>query len=166
MKKLIILGVAIIFVMTFIIVMSNQDVNSSDSQSKKVVMEIVNKYDKITNADNETLAKHQTKSFIEEANHFFRKFSHAFIYFVLGILVLDFLITLNKSSFYLCNLYSLLFVFIYACTDEYHQTFVAGRTGKFSDVLIDSVGALIGCIIFSVCYILIMKRKRCKMCQK
>jgi VanZ family protein len=30
----------------------------------------------------------------------------------------------------------------YACTDEYHQTFVAGRHGTPVDVLIDSVGIL------------------------
>lgn len=29
----------------------------------------------------------------------------------------------------------------YACTDEFHQLFVPGRAGRFSDVLIDSSGA-------------------------
>ena len=31
----------------------------------------------------------------------------------------------------------------YACTDEYHQTFVDGRTGTVTDVGIDSIGILI-----------------------
>jgi VanZ family protein len=30
--------------------------------------------------------------------------------------------------------------FLYACSDEYHQTFVDGRSGTVTDVLIDSVG--------------------------
>jgi VanZ family protein len=30
---------------------------------------------------------------------------------------------------------------LYACTDEYHQTFVHGRHGRPLDVLIDSAGA-------------------------
>jgi VanZ family protein len=32
---------------------------------------------------------------------------------------------------------------LYACTDEYHQTFVLGRAGRGFDVLIDSAGALV-----------------------
>ncbi|HEX2359790.1 MAG TPA: VanZ family protein [Solirubrobacterales bacterium] len=30
--------------------------------------------------------------------------------------------------------------FLYACSDEYHQTFVDGRAGTVTDVLIDSAG--------------------------
>ena len=33
---------------------------------------------------------------------------------------------------------------VYAATDEIHQLFVAGRSGRFSDVCIDSAGALAG----------------------
>ncbi len=38
-------------------------------------------------------------------------------------------------------------VFAYACSDEFHQLFVKGRAGKFSDVLIDTSGALIMMLI-------------------
>lgn len=30
---------------------------------------------------------------------------------------------------------------LYACTDEYHQLFVPGRSGQLRDVMIDAVGA-------------------------
>ena len=33
--------------------------------------------------------------------------------------------------------------FLYACTDEFHQLFVARRAGKFTDVLIDTTGGII-----------------------
>jgi VanZ family protein len=33
---------------------------------------------------------------------------------------------------------------LYAISDEFHQSFVAGRSSSASDVLIDSLGALIG----------------------
>ena len=33
--------------------------------------------------------------------------------------------------------------FLYAVSDEYHQTFILGRQGAFRDVFIDSVGILI-----------------------
>ena len=32
----------------------------------------------------------------------------------------------------------------YAATDEVHQVFVPGRSAEFTDVLLDSLGALVG----------------------
>ena len=34
--------------------------------------------------------------------------------------------------------------FLYACSDEYHQSFVVGREGRPRDVAIDSIGIIIG----------------------
>ena len=33
--------------------------------------------------------------------------------------------------------------FLYACTDEFHQLFVPGRAGRFTDVAIDTTGGII-----------------------
>lgn len=41
------------------------------------------------------------------------------------------------------NIASFALTFGYACTDEFHQLFVLGRAGRFTDVLIDSSGALV-----------------------
>ena len=37
--------------------------------------------------------------------------------------------------------------FLYACTDELHQLFSSGRSGQFDDVLLDSIGALLGILL-------------------
>ena len=42
---------------------------------------------------------------------------------------------------------SILFSFLYACTDELHQIFVPGRSAQFRDVLIDTLGASFGIAI-------------------
>lgn len=39
---------------------------------------------------------------------------------------------------------------VYAATDEIHQLFVPGRSGRFSDVCIDSAGAFAGVIVFAL----------------
>ena len=39
------------------------------------------------------------------------------------------------------------FATLYAITDEFHQSFVLDRIGRASDVLLDSVGALVGAIV-------------------
>lgn len=43
--------------------------------------------------------------------------------------------------------YSFLLTVTFACIDEIRQTYVLNRTGKIQDVMIDSVGALIGLIV-------------------
>lgn len=35
---------------------------------------------------------------------------------------------------------SFLIAFLYSCTDEFHQLFIAGREGRVRDVLIDTLG--------------------------
>jgi len=40
--------------------------------------------------------------------------------------------------------------FAYACTDEFHQTFVSGRTGTPVDVAIDSIGMAIAALLISL----------------
>ena len=35
----------------------------------------------------------------------------------------------------------------FACLDEYHQSFVAGRSPSKKDVLIDSIGVFMGIIV-------------------
>lgn len=58
---------------------------------------------------------------------------------------------------------------VYAATDEIHQLFVAGRSGRFSDVCIDSAGALAGVIVFALLVRIVkhvrarrLKRAQCK----
>jgi len=40
--------------------------------------------------------------------------------------------------------------FFYAVSDEFHQTFIAGRVGTYEDVLIDTVGVCLGYLVIYV----------------
>lgn len=94
---------------------------------------------------------------------FFRKLAHMTIYFVLSINIMIVLFTFNMSMF-LRMFLSVLFCFIYALTDEFHQMFVDGRGASFVDCLIDTSGAIIGIIvaliIYCVCYTLMTKYQK------
>ena len=46
-------------------------------------------------------------------------------------------------------IFSVSLAFLYAISDELHQTFVSGRSGEVSDVLLDTIGALAGVIASS-----------------
>lgn len=44
-------------------------------------------------------------------------------------------------------LFSLVLTIVYAISDEIHQLFVPTREGRIRDVVIDSIGAFLGCLI-------------------
>ena len=47
--------------------------------------------------------------------------------------------------------------FVYACLDELHQSFIAGRDGKFADVGVDAIGFLtIALLILAIWYIILL----------
>jgi len=48
----------------------------------------------------------------------------------------------ENVSFKKALILSLVLAFLYAISDEYHQTFISGREGTVRDVLIDSIGIL------------------------
>ncbi len=54
---------------------------------------------------------------------------------------------------------SLVFCFLYACSDEYHQTFVPGRAGAMIDVAVDLAGVAFGLILVLLAC---MRRKELK----
>ncbi|MPM53960.1 hypothetical protein SDC9_100732 [bioreactor metagenome] len=75
-----------------------------------------------------------------------RKAGHFTEYLILAILFLSHRKerrSAGKSAF--C---ALLFVFLYASSDEFHQSFIPGRGPAFSDVLIDTSGGLTGIILY------------------
>ena len=89
-----------------------------------------------------------------------RKYAHMAEYALLAFssvhfimeLFADFGVLPLQSSF--C---ALLLSFLYACSDEFHQTFVPGRAGQFKDVLIDTAGALIGLIVVTLIRMVVRK---------
>jgi len=76
-----------------------------------------------------------------------RKIAHVLEY---TILTFFFLRAFSKEKLNLGRImiFSIIFSVFYALTDEYHQTFVQGRQGKFRDVGIDSVGILLTALIW------------------
>jgi VanZ family protein len=70
-----------------------------------------------------------------------RKNAHFMAYLVLGGLTL---MSLKLGNIKKAALMALLICIFYAISDEFHQLFVFGRSCQFSDVLIDTTGALLG----------------------
>ena len=84
---------------------------------------------------------------VDLLHYIIRKTGHLMVYAALA-LALAFALYQYRISSSRLILWSLSFGFFYACTDEIHQLFVLGRSGRFTDVLIDSLGMTLGILIF------------------
>ena len=133
--------------------------NSSNSNGKSAdilsiiiadALDVTNDYG-ITNS-------HPSDAKIERAsalmNTPMRKVMHASVYLVLAFFLMILLnIISDHKDYWLTLLIALVLSVVFAITDEYHQTFVAGRTGQAMDVIIDSIGAIVGLIIYTTYHI-------------
>ena len=101
------------------------------------------------------LFPHLPESEVDAIHHILRKYCHLTEYAILGLLVFR---ALNHSRNHLPPWSwprvggTLVIVFLYASSDEYHQSFVPTRTPLFSDVCIDTGGGAIGLLIAWICH--------------
>ena len=133
----------LIFQMLFIFIMSSLGHTSSDAQSNIFVDFIAQNFPHVRHGLENNLISLSTLIFLV------RKTAHFTEYAILGSL---FFLNLkswqrSKNSTSMNILLSLIFSFLYACTDELHQIFVPGRSAQFRDVLIDTLGASFGTLI-------------------
>ena len=132
-KNRIIKWILLITWMAIIFIMSHQKGEVSSAQSE-VVLKIFAFFGIYLN-----------DYFGELATFIVRKGAHFTEYMILYFLfynVIRMYMTTKNSK-----MYSIILVFLYACSDEFHQYFIEGRGPSFRDVLIDTSGGITGCLI-------------------
>ena len=129
MKKVVIAGLLVIAWMIVIFIFSAMAGDDSAMLSSGVLHSIL----KIVPG----LAESETAHLVV------RKMAHMTEYAILCGLItnLEYQITHKIKVKYI--LIAILCSFTYACTDEFHQTFISGRSGNLGDVGIDTLGAVI-----------------------
>ncbi|MGK0468435.1 VanZ family protein [Clostridium sp.] len=85
-----------------------------------------------------------------------RKAAHFIIYLILYVLVYR-AMNIKDNKDIKGFILPILIVFLYACSDEFHQAFVPGRGPAFRDVLVDTSGGLIA---FLIMYINVTLKKK------
>lgn len=106
--------------------MSNTNGNDSSSQSNffaNIILQFIN-------IDKETLT------------FLIRKIAHMSEYAILALFTYYALIKIAFNKRIIFQI-TFLISFLYACSDEFHQLFISGRSGQFTDIIIDSTGCLI-----------------------
>ena len=163
--KILISWILVLIWMITIFYLSSMDSDQSNTKSKETINVVVeNTIDVTNNIDitNEPTTKDNINSIVNVLNKPLRKCMHATVYFVLVILVINAFNQMHLLTRVNTYIYSIIICFIYACTDEIHQLYVVGRTGQFIDVLIDTIGALLGCLVFYIGSKLINKSRKSK----
>lgn len=120
----------VILWMILIFIMSSFDANNSSNQSNFIV-------DIITSIIN--IKDTELLSLI------IRKLAHFTEYFILGLLVINFIIRYDKKI-----IIAILLCIIYATSDEIHQIFVPGRSCQITDIMIDSLGSIMGIYLYKL----------------
>ena len=145
MKKIISFIVLILW-MIVIFSFSSADANKSTGTSDKVITTMIEIKDKITN--NET-PNNEKEIIVKNSSFYIRKIAHITEYLILGFLMFNLLKQYSVTNIY----YAIGLSILYSCTDEFHQLFISGRSGSIRDVLIDTIGILIGTYLYKLLFI-------------
>lgn len=135
----------VVISMLTIFLFSSENSNKSSETSKKVVKEVVTLVTKEVN-DPIKLEKK-----VDDNILIIRKCAHLIEYFILGFLLINVFKdykNISKKTLIIC----ILLTCLYACTDEFHQLHVVGRTAKYLDILIDTFGSFLGIMTYYLIY--------------
>ena len=158
-KRVIVVSILIILVILWIVgiyKLSSMNTSNSNGKSSGIIgvfiedtLEVTNKYG-ITDS-------HPDDTKLEKASQLLnkplRKVMHASIYFVLALMILFVTNYVFKNKKYMISaIITIAIIIMAAGFDEFHQTFVDGRTGAVKDVLIDTAGGITGILFYGSYY--------------
>lgn len=138
LNKRIIYTFLLVIWMIIIFIFSNQSGTNSLKVSDNLTRNTINTVNKITNTE---MKKKDKDKLVLNSRFIVRKIAHFTLYFILGILVYLTLSSYNIKKNIL--IFSILFVFIYAISDEVHQLLLQSRTFRFLDIFIDTIAGSI-----------------------
>ena len=133
-----------VIIMIVIFCFSSVPADTSSEDSLTIAENLLTIYENVTTnsyeGSNRTLI-------LEDINHIVRKSSHFLEYLVLAF-SLAFHLKVSKARNVWRFTLPVIISAIYAASDEYHQTFIPGRSGQISDVVLDTLGASAGMLLF------------------
>ncbi|MBQ9182013.1 MAG: VanZ family protein [Bacilli bacterium] len=132
--------ILLILWLIIIFLFSSMNANNSNGKSKGIIKGAVNITNNVLNLN---LSDKKIDKIVTNLNYPIRKCAHVLEYLILGILLMYAIYNNNVKIIYII----IGFIFLYACGDEFHQSFT-GRTSKFLDVIIDTLGGTLGVLLY------------------
>ncbi len=146
-RKIKLRWVPLLLWMSMIFILSHQDATRSSQLSGGLMIAVMDALKEL----------YRGISIEPETLHFvLRKGAHFTAYLVLGVLAAYAKKPEGRKEW----IRILIICILYAAGDEYHQTFIPGRSGEYRDVLIDSAGSVTGILFYAVTFNLLKRRKR------
>lgn len=159
MKKNVLRIILILLLLgTFYIIFgfSSQDGEKSGSLSRRITEKIATLIPQIQK-ENEI----EKENIMNTMESIIRKMAHFSIYTVVGLLLMSLVSTYNiKEKNRL--IITLTAGIIYASSDEIHQSFVPGRSPMITDVVIDTMGVILGILLIILGKKIIKKHRKNK----
>lgn len=151
----------IIFWMFIIFGFSAENGTESQSFSDEITFQVID----IIQPDYAYMTEVEQTGFFGKISFLVRKIGHFGEYAILGVLLSILLLTFGQFRNYKKNVIIIggiatAICAIYAITDEFHQGFVADRSPRVMDVGIDTLGALCGCMIIMIIFIIIRNLRK------
>ena len=134
----------LVFWLVVIFLLSNQDSGKSQNLSDTMIGKGV---DIVASITKEEITPARKITIIENMSDKIRTLAHFTEYLILGILVINVLKDYYKLD-YKIWLYGLLFCIFYAIGDEIHQLFISGRAFQYGDIIVDTLGSILGSLAF------------------
>ena len=133
-------------VMVMIFAFSTEDAEHSDRTSGLISKRVLS----IFRPDYEQLEESRQKILYDDVQHAVRKCAHFTEYTMLGLMLrlcLESWFGHRVKKSRSLSLAGFCGGTLYACTDEFHQLLIEGRSGQWSDVFVDGSGVLLGVLI-------------------
>ena len=127
---------------------SSQDGEKSGSISKKITEEIVKRIPQIQEKE-----QNEREIITLKIEKVIRKIAHFSIYTVVGILLMALVSTYQIKE-------NIIIGITYACSDEIHQSFVPERSPMITDVMIDTMGVILGILLILLGKVIIKKYRK------
>lgn len=144
MKKNILRAILMLLLLsTFFIIFgfSSQDGEKSGNISKKITEEIITRIPQIQEKE-----QNEREAITLRIEKVIRKIAHFSIYTAVGLLLMALISTFEMKEKNRIII-SLIIGIIYASSDEIHQSFVPERSPMITDVMIDTMGVMLGILI-------------------
>ena len=157
MKKNILRAILMLLLLsTFFIIFgfSSQDGEKSGNISKKITEEIITRIPQIQEKE-----QNEREAITLRIEKVIRKIAHFSIYTAVGLLLMALLSTFEMKEKNRIIM-SLIIGIIYACSDEIHQSFVPERSPMITDVMIDTMGVMLGILLIMLGKAIIKKYKK------
>ncbi len=139
----------LISLMAVIFFFSSQTAEQSSGTSGRIVTFVL----ETVHPDFEDMDDVQKAELIERYQFIIRKSAHFSIYFLMGIFSYFTFITYTRLPFAIRFSFSNITCLAYSVSDEFHQTFISGRSGELRDICIDFAGSLLAITLFSLFFI-------------